>query len=170
MRLERNDREMKRVFSIIVTVIILALSITPAFADVPSPLPSIDYKIRVHNTKGGTGTYTTKKDKDGKHATITAHPKNGYKFDHWVIEGKYDLEKGDLQNPELTILMKSDIEATPYFTPEKGKQSDTPSKISYDDGPESPKTGGSPYAPLLLLGVFVILIAGAGVKLAASKK
>ena len=160
---------MKKVFAIIIAAVILALSVAPAFA-ASSPLPSIDYKIRIHNTKGGTGTYVTEKDKDGKHATITAHPKQGYEFDHWVIEGKYELEDGDLKNPELTILMNGDIEATPYFKYKGKTPSSSTTSIKYDDGDESPKTGDSTYLAYLFAGMFVVLLAGVGVKLASSKR
>lgn len=161
---------MKKLVSVLVAALIIAFSVVPAFA-LPSPTKSKDYKIVIHNTKGGTGTYTTEKDEDGKHATITAHPKNGYEFVKWVIDGKYDLEDGSLTDKELTILMNSDIEATPYFK-EVGTKSITSSTVSQNPSPVSPKTGFDAQ-PFAVFGFAALLIAAIGavvVKLAVSKK
>ncbi|MBR2280034.1 MAG: hypothetical protein IJ903_03805, partial [Ruminococcus sp.] len=105
---------MKKALSLLIAAVIIALSAMPAFA-VISPTASKEYKIVVHNNEGGTGKYTTKVDKDGKHATITAHPKNGYKFSKWIIKGKYDIDEGDLNSKTLRILLKSNVVATPVF-------------------------------------------------------
>lgn len=162
---------MKKTLSIMVALIILAVSAMPVFA-APSPTASKEYKIIVHNNEGGSGTYTTKIDKDGKHATITAHPKNGYKFSKWVIKGKYEIDEGDLTSKKLKILLKGDVEATPIFT-KIGTKSTTPGTPSVirNDSPTSPKTGDYNISHLfMVLALAAVPFAAVGIKLAFPKK
>lgn len=160
---------MKKVFSVLVAVLILAVSAMPVFA-APSPTASKEYKIVVHNNKGGSGTYTTKVDKDGKHATITAHPKNGYKFEKWVIKGKYKIVNGDLTSKKLTLILKGDVEATPIFTKKGSKSSGSTTHISRNTSPVSPKTGDNTlyFAIMISVGALLVLTA-LGVKISTAK-
>lgn len=160
---------MKKTLSVIVALIIVALFAMPAFA-APSPTASKEYKIVVHNNNGGTGTYTTKVDKDGKHATITAHPKNGYEFVKWTTKGKYDIDDGDLTSKKLIITLNSDVEFTPIFKKIGGKTSSTPS-VSINESPVSPKTGDNSFYFLIAgIGVLFAAFCAVGVKLVVSKK
>ncbi len=177
---------MKKTLSILTAVLILALSSIPVFA-VPSPTASKEYKIIVHKNKGGSGTYTTKISKDGKHATITAHPKKGYKFDHWTIKGKYKITSGSLNDKTFKILLQSDVEVTPHFV-KIGKKSSTPKKPSSgkktysgtatpDSVPSrnysstSPKTGDNTmHFAIAVSAVALIALSALGIKLAVSKK
>lgn len=164
---------MKKTLSIFIATIIIALSAMPVFALV-SPTASKEYKIVVHNNEGGSGTYKTKIDKDGKHATITAHPKNGYKFSKWVIKGKYKITEGDLNSKTLKILLQGDVEATPIFTKIGSKSSastGTPVSVSRNYSSTSPKTGdNSMYFIIGISALAVLSLAAVGVKLAVSKK
>lgn len=160
---------MKKTLSILVAVIVLALSVTPAFA-APSPTASKEYNIIVHNNKGGSGTYTTKVDKDGKHATIVAHPKNGYEFVKWIIKGKYKIEKGDLNSKKLRLLLKSNVEATPVFKKIKTGSTTTGSPVSVNRSSTSPKTGDNTmYFVIGISAAAVLVLSALGVKLAKSK-
>ena len=167
---------MKRLFAVAVAVLILALGVIPAFAannsERPSPTPSREYNVVVHNTNGGTATYTTTIDEDGKHVLIVAHPKNGYEFDHWVIDGKYIIEDGSLTDEELRLLLKGDIVVTPVFKKIGSSSTSSGSKtsISSNPSPVSPQTGDN--ALFFAIAAFVILAAAfgaVGVKLAVSK-
>ncbi len=166
--------EMKRVLAVLVAVLICVFSAVPAFAAKkakPSPTPSKEYNLIIHPTKGGTGTYTSKTDDDGKHCYIVAHPKKGYKFIKWVIKGKYDLEEGDLNSEKLTIVLRSDCEATPYFEKEGSKSSSSSTPASSNPSSESPKTGGNIlFFIIALAAAFMLITAALGVKLARSKK
>lgn len=72
----------------------------------------IIYNKIIHNTSSGTGTYTTR----GNIVILTAHPKSGYLFVRWILDGEYTiLDDGALTSSKLTIAISSDIEATPYF-------------------------------------------------------
>lgn len=162
---------MKKALSLLIAAVIIALSAMPAFALI-SPTASKEYKIVVHNNEGGTGKYTTKIDKDGKHATITAHPKNGYKFSKWIIKGKYEIDEGDLNSKTLRILLKSNVVATPVFT-KIGSKSTTShgTTVSINSSPTSPKTGDNTMLYVIgLSSLAALAFVALGVKLAVSKK
>jgi hypothetical protein len=160
---------MKKTVSLLIAVIILALSSVPAMAAI-SPTASKEYKIVVHNNKGGTGTYTTKIDKDGKHATVTAHPKKGYEFVKWTSKGKYKLIKGSLNDKELKILLQGDVEFTPIFKKIGSKSATPQTPVKRNQSPVSPKTGDSSvffiFGGLLAAAMFTAV----GIKLAVSVK
>ncbi len=162
---------MKKALSLLIAAVIIALSAMPAFALI-SPTASKEYKIVVHNNEGGTGKYTTKIDKDGKHATITAHPKNGYKFSKWIIKGKYEIDEGDLNSKTLRILLKGNVVATPVFT-KIGSKSTTShgTTVSINSSPTSPKTGDNTMLYVIgLSSLAALAFVALGVKLAVSKK
>ncbi len=161
---------MKKALSIVIALIILAVSAMPVFA-APSPTASKEYKVTVHKTNGGSGTYTTKINKDGKHATITAHPKNGYEFVKWKAKGKYDIEDGDLDDEKIRILLNSDVEFTPIFKKIGTKSHTSSPSISRNTSPVSPKTGDN--SIFFLIGGIALIAAAfsaVGIKLAVSKK
>lgn len=167
---------MKKISAVAIALLILAFSVVPAFAakknDRPSPTPSKDYTVVVHNTNGGNATYTTTIDEDGKHVLIVAHPKNGYKFDHWVIDGKYVIEQGSLTDEELKLLLKGDVIATPVFKKIGSSSTSSGSKtsISSNPSPISPQTGNN--ALFFAITAFAVLAAAfiaVGVKLAVGK-
>lgn len=163
---------MKKTLSLLVAALILVFSAMPVFA-APSPSASKEYNVRVHNPNGGSSTYTTKTDKDGEHVTLTAHPKNGYKFYKWIIRGKYVIEKGSLKSDVLTLLLKSDIEVYPVFKKIGSKSTSTGSgtSISQNTSPTSPQTGDNTiYFVSALLAVVAVAFGAVGVKLAVSKK
>lgn len=164
---------MKKTLSVLVAVIIAALSAMPAFAVVssPSPTASKEYSIVVHNNEGGSGSYTTKTDKDGKHATIVAHPKNGYEFVKWIINGKYEITEGDLNSKTLKLLLKGNVVATPVFRKIKTGSKTTGSPVVVNRSSTSPKTGDNTvYFAIGLSAAALIIISALGVKLAKSKK
>lgn len=156
---------MKKIFAVLVAAMIVVFAAVPAFA-VPSPTKSSgQYKVTMHNQNGGAGSYTEKKDKDGQHVTLTAHPKNGYTFTKWVIEGDYEITKGSLTDDEIVVLLKSDIDVTPQFKGEGGSVS-----VSQNTSSESPKTGDSTPLVVTLISLSVLALGAVGVKLAVSKR
>ncbi len=163
---------MKKTLSVLVAALILVFSAMPVFA-APSPSASKEYNVRVHNPNGGSSTYTTKTDKDGEHVTLTAHPKNGYEFSKWIIKGKYVLEKGDLSDDVITILLKGDVNVYPVFKKIGSESTSTGSgtNISQNTSPTSPQTGDNTiYFAVALLAVVVVAFGAVGVKIAVSKK
>ncbi|MBR1731044.1 MAG: hypothetical protein IJ725_01245 [Ruminococcus sp.] len=164
---------MKKVFALAVAALILMFAAVPAFAadKNPSPTKPTDYNVIIHNPNGGTATYTIEVDEDGQHATIVAHPKNGYEFIGWRIDGDYTLEDGTLTDEEITILLHSDVHVYPQFR-KIGTSSTTSTSISIDSGTTSPQTSDNNAMYFIIgFGVLFVVLAGAvGIKLAVSKK
>lgn len=156
---------MKKLFAVFVAALIVVFAAVPAFA-APSPTKSSgQYKVTIHNQNGGSGSYTQKVDKDGQHVTLTAHPKNGYTFTKWVIDGDYEIVKGKLTDDEIVVLLKSDIDVYPHFKGKGGSVS-----VSQNTSPESPKTGDSTPLVITLISLSVLALGALGVKLAVSKR
>lgn len=158
---------MKKICAIVLAAVLMVFTVVPAFAAI-SPMPPVEYDVIIENTEGGKGSYTTEILEDKKHAILVAHPKDGYKFSHWVIEGDYTITDGSLTSDEITVLLNSDIVATPHFVADGKKPGTTPDQ---DHGSTSPQTGD--FIPTLMIifsSAFAVLFAGVGVKLATSKK
>lgn len=165
---------MKKIFSVLFAVIILAFSVMPAMAATneknPSPSATESYNVIVHNNKGGSGSYTTETSSDGKHVILTAHNKDGYKFKYWIIDGKYVLVDGDLNSPVIELLLKGDIEATPYFEKIGGESSSNVS-VSQNQSSVSPQTGSENIFYIVgVFGVLAVVVGALGVKLARNNK
>ena len=166
---------MKRIFALSVAALILVFATIPAFAAKtknPSPTKPTEYTVIIHNPNGGTGTYTIEVDEDGQHATLVAHPKNGYEFVGWKIKGKYTILSGSLSDAELTVLLGSDIEAYPMFKKIGSKSVTSGSAISINSSPTSPQTSDNTamYFIIGFVALFVIAAGAVGIKLAISKK
>ncbi|MBR2109555.1 MAG: hypothetical protein IJ932_06420 [Ruminococcus sp.] len=166
---------MKRFFALSVAVLILVFASVPAFAakgDNPSPTKPTEYNVIIHNPNGGTATYTIEVDEDGQHATLVAHPKNGYEFVGWKINGKYTLESGSLTDEEITILLKSDVDVYPMYKKIGSSSVTSGSSISINSGTTSPKTSDNSamYFVIIFIALFVVAAGAVGIKLAVSKK
>ena len=96
---------MKKVFAIaIAAVLLIAVSVLPAFASVDSPgATKANYVIHIIDNDGGHAVkeYKTDVDEGGKQTVvITGIPDEGYEFSKWEITGDY-VPQGDLpQNPK----------------------------------------------------------------------
>ena len=89
----------------------------------------------------------------------------------WVIKGKYILEEGDLNSETLTILLRSDCDAWPYFEKEGEPTQPTTKPASSNPSPISPKTGSTvQYFLFALLAVIAVITGALGYKLARSKR
>lgn len=138
---------MKKTLAIIVAVLVIALSVIPAFAaenNVVSPKATVaDYQVIIIPAGGGTYDfiYKTPVDDDGKQTIhFSAKPDDGYKFTGWTIDGEY-TPLGKLTDAELDLIVSSDIKVTPNF--EKiGSDGTTEKKdTKVDTSSKSPKTG-----------------------------
>lgn len=149
---------MKKTLTIIVAVLLIALSVTPAFA-VESPKPTTaNYQITIIPGDGGGSfdfTYKTPVGDDGSQTVhFTAKPDDGYEFAGWTFEGDYTL-LGDPSNPEIDVLARGDIKAYPKFVKIGGKSDSDKSGGSSESGAgkdtkvdtssKSPKTGSPNY-------------------------
>lgn len=181
---------MKKTFSIISVVLILLLSVVPAFAatdgTVRSPHGDDAFTVIIHPTQGGTGDwyYTTEPAADrsvGVH--IYAIPNEGYTFDHWEVKGSYTanqsysylntakisvpvLAKTDANGNDdalgaLDLTISGDVEATPYFK-KTGTDEVATGTPKADDSSKSPKTGTDTTMLYVVVGL-TLLMAAAGV-------
>lgn len=173
---------MKKVISILAAVLIISLSVIPAFAEsVESPSPTkANYNVVVIPTEGGTATYTYDTEvKDDGTQTVTIHavPDEGYEFVRWDIEGATP-RGGTPEDPDLTFLIGADITVTPHFvktgeaetqpatkggdekgtTPEGGKPSPSGDKSYVDGGSKSPQTGSNDVVTFAVLSVVALAL------------
>lgn len=172
---------MKKVISILAAVLIISLSVIPAFAEsVESPSPTkANYNVVVIPTDGGTATYTYDTEvKDDGTQTVTIHavPDEGYEFVRWDIEGATP-RGGTPEDPDLTFLIGADITVTPHFvksgeaetqptkggdekgtTPEGGKPSPSGDKNYVDGGSKSPQTGSNDVVTFAVLSVVALAL------------
>lgn len=163
---------MKKLLAVLATIMILALSVVPAFAEsVDSPSPTkANYQITIIPGPGG-GTYDfdykTPVGDDGKQTVhFTAKPDDGYKFTGWTFDGDYTTT-GSLTDTEIDIIISGDIKVTPAFTKigEESKKSDTDTKV--DNSTKSPKTG---YNANTIIAVSVASLAVVGLVFLAKKR
>ena len=167
---------MKKTLTILVAVLLIALSVTPAFA-VESPKPTTaNYQITIIPGDGGGSfdfTYKTPVDDDGSQTVhFTAKPDDGYEFAGWTFEGDYTI-LGDPSNPEIDILAKGDVKAYPKFVKtgsgsnsggsksEGGSENSAGKDTKVDTSSKSPKTGSPNYiyigiASVALIGLLFI--------------
>ena len=140
---------MKKTFAILIAVLLIAVSVMPAFA-VDSPKPTTaNYQITIIPGDGGgefNFEYKTPVNDDGTQTVhFSADPDDGYEFAGWTFEGDYTL-LGDPSNPEIDVIARGDIKAYPKFVKigSKDKGTDkTPEKV--DTSSKSPKTGSADY-------------------------
>lgn len=139
---------MKKVLSVLVAVLLIAISALPAFAaSVDSPKPTTaNYDIKVvTDTDGGDYDfeYTSDVLDDGTQTVrFTAKPDPGYEFAGWTFEGDYDIISGDLNSTVIELSISSDIKAIPLFKKAGSDDKGTDGgKVIIDDGTKSPQTG-----------------------------
>ncbi len=146
---------MKKIMTALFVMLILMLSVVPAFAVDSPQATSFKYDVIVIPTEGGDGSYqfTTDIDENGnQHVVLTPIVKPGYEFDHWEIEGEYTTD-GKLTDSRLELTIHSDIKVTPYF---RDAQSGTVATgtVAVDHSGTSPQTGDMsnviPYAIIIL--------------------
>ena len=151
---------MKKVFAVVLAVIlVMSLSVT-AFAAVQSPQGVSVYKVYVINGSGAKTQIT--EVAVGESITLTADPEMG-KFDKWMIykmdgslavEGEdYTIVSGSLTTETITIIPLANIIIT-------GNYNGKITKFDVTNGePVSPQTGDT---SVVMLGAMMVLaLAGA---------
>lgn len=162
---------MKKVLTIAIAVLLIAVSVMPAFAaNVDSPdATKANYVVHIiGDDEGGhvVKEYKTDVDEDGKQTVvITGIPDEGYEFTGWVIDGDF-VPQGDLTDAELELIISSDIDVKPIFkktsTDNTSDTTDTKvvptEKKVIDDGSKSPQTGSSDGTVVAILIVSVLAL------------
>ena len=151
---------MKKVFAVVLAVIlVMSLSVT-AFAAVQSPQGVSVYKVYVINGSGAKTQVT--EVTVGESITLTADPEMG-KFDKWMIykmdgslavEGEdYTIVSGSLTTETITLIPLANIIITGNYNGKITKFDIT------NDEPVSPQTGDT---SVVMLGAMMVLaLAGA---------
>lgn len=148
---------MKKIFAVLLAVVLVVFATVPAFA-IKSPSGETKYDVVVNNNQGGTGSYTVESVEDNDHYIITADPKDGYEFSHWVIDGDYDIIEGSLTDITITIKPLSDVVITPYFE----KDGETPGEgPKDDDSDKSPATGDVSTQVMVVIAMLSVALFGA---------
>ena len=158
---------MKKFCAILMAVVLMIFTMVPAFAAI-SPKPGLEYDVIIENTEGGKGSYTSEILENKKYVTLIADAKDGYKFSHWIIDGKYVIIEGTLSDPEFNIQINSDIVAKPIFDKIGGGSAD--GDIDQDHSSTSPQTGDFSHYIFLIAGLLVAALAVSTVKLSTSEE
>lgn len=157
---------MKKLLTVAIAVLVLALSVVPAFAvESPTAKPT-SYVITFVDDAGvhGTATYETQIGEDGtQKVTISANVDSGYNFTGWVIEGSYTTD-GTLDGNPLGLTISSDLtvythgketgttDSTGATGATGSTKATTPGKKT-DDGSKSPQTGSQDTMVYIVLGL-----------------
>lgn len=167
---------MKKIVCCIMALMLVIFAAVPAFAaDVKSPDGNLKYKVDINDGVGGTADCEFVNDiNDAGEQVIhlTSTPDDGYKFDHWVIDGSFMVDGVSYTSKEffttpLDLTITGDITVTPYFVKigsTEPPQAGTTVVIQKDTGSSSPKTGSND-VPLY----FIILFATAACGVATFK-
>lgn len=143
---------MKKVLSVCAALLIVMLSVIPAFA-VDSPVASsLKYDVIINQTTGGNGSYEIESNinENGEEViSIIAKPNSGYTFDHWDINGAYTTNN-KLTDSTMHLVITSDITATPYFKASGSSQVET-GTVNQDHSGTSPQTGYNDFVPFAII-------------------
>ncbi len=146
---------MKRVVSILVALLLMCCAVASVSAEI-SPIGTtakdqiIIDAIPVPDIAGNATPDINNPGKveinSGEVITLTATPKDGYKFSHWEFAyGEFDIIEGSTTTPTIVIKPtgNDDVRAYAHFVKE-GEDVTVPSSGTVpkpDDGPTSPTTG-----------------------------
>lgn len=167
---------MKKTIAVLFAVMMMLLSVVPAFA-AASPEPStFKYKVEIIPTEGGDGDYkfTTGIDEKGEqHVYIEPLPYDGYVFDHWEISGGPFRTDSKYTDANMNIIISGDlVVCIPYYR--KASSGGTTGPVATatakkDDSTTSPKTGASDVVPYAILVLSLSACGAAVFKLVKSK-
>lgn len=141
---------MRKVFALLLTVLLLGSLATFAFASDGNPSQVIVPKFSIEiiydfETPEDGGTVTVDQ---GTEYTLTPKEKEGYEFEDYVITGEYTLVSKD--GSTWVIIALSDLVIHVKY------KDVTPTPKPIDDNPVSPRTGVNVvlYTAMILLGLF----------------
>lgn len=178
---------MKKVLSCLLAVALMLCAVVSVSAEI-SPEGSISDKYIIIDTipvpdKGGESTPEVdapgKVQVDsGEEVTLTANPKDGYKFDHWEFStGDFDIISGKITDSVLVIKPKGDVNIRVYahFSPIDTPPTEPTTKPveKPDPDPSSPITGEGLFAGdgiVVCAASSVVLLAAFAVVVVLKKK
>lgn len=151
---------MKKIFAIVLTVIMALSLVSVAFADeMKNKSQSGDTKytitLKTDKIKGGSISADVVSVNSGDSVKLTATPDSGNHLDTWVITGEYDVKSGDINSNVFEIIPKGDLEISAVFVGDTAKDSATK-----DNSKTSPTTGYTDTV-IAILAASITLVAAA---------
>lgn len=148
---------MKKVVSILLAVVLCFACSISAFAEV-SPTPDKYYTANAITNIVGAGTATAAPTvvKAGEIIVFTAVAAEGYVFDHWELDGKFEIVEGTIYDPVIKVELVpdadnkthgdledlADVMGEAHFKPINGEVTTGEQQTAKpDDGPTAPQTG-----------------------------
>ena len=89
------------------------------------------YDVTVEAEAGGDVTVNPASVNVGETTTVTATPKDGYKFNGWTADGQFEWVDGDANKPVIVVRPLEDVKFTAHFIKDEGQSGE----------PTSPETG-----------------------------
>lgn len=148
---------MKKVLSFLLAIMVCFTCGISAFA-ANSPTPDRYYTVDaiVNIIGAGTATAVPSVVKEGEIIVLTAVAAEGYIFDHWEIDGKFEIVEGTIYDPQIKIELvpdannkthgdlpdSADVVGEAHFKPvDEEITTGEQQTAKPDNGPNSPQTG-----------------------------
>lgn len=148
---------MKKVLSVLLALTLVFACALTSFAAV-SPTPDKYYTIDATTAVVGAGTAIAAPTvgKAGQIVVLTATAAEGYVFDHWELDGMFEIVEGTIYDPEIKVEIvpdadnkthgeidgDADIKGEAHFKPIDGEETTGEQETAKpDDGPVAPQTG-----------------------------
>ncbi len=148
---------MKKVLSVLIAVMLCFGCCIPAFA-ANSPTPDKYYTADAFCNVVGVGTATAVPGvvKAGEIIVFTAVAGEGYVFDHWELDGKFEIVDGTIYDPVIKVELvpdannkthgdlkdTADVVGEAHFKPlDEEATTGEQETAKPDDGPTAPQTG-----------------------------
>ena len=97
--------------------------------------PVVDhYDVTAQADDGGSVSVNPASVPAGETTTVTATPKEGYKFNGWTAEGDFEWVDGDANKSVIVVKPLSDVKFTAHFVKDEEKE---PTPISPETGYET---------------------------------
>lgn len=163
---------MKKVLSVLLALTLMFACSLTSFAAV-SPTPDKYYTIDAISAVVGAGVATAAPTvgKAGEIVVLTATAAEGYVFDHWELDGMFEIVEGTIYDPVIKIEIvpdadnkthgeidgDADVKGEAHFKPVDGEVTTGEQETAKpDDGPVAPQTGFMDTQAIVIIALAVI--------------
>ena len=163
---------MKKVLSLLLAFAFCFSFVLTSFAAV-SPTPDQYYTVDVNASVVGAGTAvaTPAVGTAGTIVVLTATAAEGYVFDHWELDGMFEIVEGTIYDPEIKVEIvpdadnkthgevdgNGDINGEAHFKPVDDEVTTGEQQTAKpDDGPVAPQTGFTETQAIAIIAFAVI--------------
>lgn len=129
---------MKKLIALL-TALILTFSLTTIAYGAGSPQGKKEYLVTVYNNINPSPDAGDTVE-EGEQYSASAEDKAGYDFVGWSITGKYEIVSGSLTSKDITLIPKSDLTLTAFYTLRVDKKDDE-LKVEYTHNIEGLEDG-----------------------------